>query len=1634
MSGSRRDVELVFKATDQSTTTVDKITSSVERYKKSQQDVAAAATAEGKALQQVLTSFKELDSVLRAATGLSDMQKTFNAASDSIKTVTASQAQLRKAVQDSKAAEDSQRLSVQAQAQAEERLSKSIQERTRNLKLASAAQAELNRQAAEASVAVTGAVRSNTIAQNAVVRAQTRLDSAKTPRTIANASGALTQARATASGTEDALAAAQQTRAAAKAAVEANNAQQNALREGLDGDKAALESLRTTLKAATVDLNSMERATKAAQSELSASERTVDGLRKAQQTLSMQLQRGKEAMSGLAAVAANELANSAKTLTEGFRNAKSEMQETEARVNDLQRALNSGTLAQRKFDAEMAKAAPAAEQARTKYQAYSEALRNSARAITGVRMGSVSVGSAQNTVAGAVASVAGYQNAQEAQREAEAQNQLAQARKRAATESSNGFSAQRESLSLYQRVRGQVLSLTAAYVGLTAAIGAVSKIIEVTQTMDSARNALNAVTGDAQKTGQELDWLRRQAETLGVSVGSMAGEYAKMSVGLKLTGVSADDTRKIFMSVANAGRALHLSTADINAAFVAIEQMANKGKVQAEELRQQLGDRLPGAFELFAKAAGVSTSQLDKMMQQGQVGLDLLPKFADTLNETFGSATKASLDQTAANMGRVEDAVFEFLNRISEDKALDGFNELLKTLNSELRSAAADQAAHEIATGLNEMGSAAAFVVEHGDSVLKLLTTLVSIKISSYFASMSREMATAVTAAGGIAPALRAAAGAVLGLSVAEDAAIASTVALKGALRGLALSTVFGAVFAAAGLALEHYMTKVDAGTKTLNEHKKALDDLKNAYDQAQQSGKAFNPESTTGQSAAFWQGRVNTIQQQISTARGAAFSAPTTDREGSREVADLIAQFSKGSIGAEDLRKSLISLQDQIESKGGTMERGLVQNTLDSLDKYQKSSKGLTEELKQAKSALSVFNGEATDADKKNLNMKTSSEESAEATAKQLKATADYTNALKALQGVSVSTKEGEWAKATNALETAYQAAKRYAAGMQDVAAAVNQVDAAHEKAQQDINRRYGMGHVNVNGQDTSLTGTTAQTGAARLLMGFEGFTPTAKRDTDGRFRVGYGSDTITTDSGVSTTQARISVSQADAMRDLYRRIDEVIKSLQNSLGKTTWAGLSSNQQSALTSMVYNYGSPSKINDVLNYVRAGDVQGASNAIRKRGADNGGINQNRRNTEADVFAGSGALDTDAMEKGYAQQAKDDAAALKAQTRLNTEFDAYLRKLRTRNDLNSDLSAADKVRLAVQKDVDDWLSKQTDTAKLSLQQIDALKKADTEYQTRKQNLSSAQESSTSFAVSASALREAHSNYRQAFDQGDLSGLREAQESLDKAKEQMDRNKEAAIDMWKAVGGKESEIAITKINTMAKRADTSASMMKINFEKVGDYLANDMTSSMDSFLTTVGQGGNVVDALKSSFVSFAQSFLIQIAEMILKQQMMNLLLMVMKAISGIGGSLGAGDTGTDVGAAAGSGIGAGGLYHSGGVVGASTGSKIGATFTSAQIMAAPRYHSGGVAGLSSDEQLAVLKKNEEVLTEGNPRHIFNAGKGGSNGGSSGINSIRNVVVLDPTQIPAAMNSQHGETVVLTHIRKNVPAIRQLLGVNK
>lgn len=194
----------------------------------------------------------------------------------------------------------------------------------------------------------------------------------------------------------------------------------------------------------------------------------------------------------------------------------------------------------------------------------------------------------------------------------------------------------------YPKLVGQGASSILGAFGVAtgaAAIGATAKaIFDTTVKIDSLNAAIRAVSGSEEEFAKNQAYLVDLSQRLGLNVLSMTQAYKLFYASSTQAGLSADATREIFTSVAEASSTLKLSQEDTSGVLLAFSQILGKGKVQAEELRGQIGERLPGAFAIAARSIGVTEQQLNKMLQQGQViSADFLPKFAAELKKTFGN-------------------------------------------------------------------------------------------------------------------------------------------------------------------------------------------------------------------------------------------------------------------------------------------------------------------------------------------------------------------------------------------------------------------------------------------------------------------------------------------------------------------------------------------------------------------------------------------------------------------------------------------------------------------------------------------------------------------------------------------------------------------------------------------------------------------------------------------------------------------------------------------------------------------------------------------------------------------------------------------------------------------------------------
>lgn len=217
--------------------------------------------------------------------------------------------------------------------------------------------------------------------------------------------------------------------------------------------------------------------------------------------------------------------------------------------------------------------------------------------------------------------------------------------------------------SAFRSMQMQVLTFAAALgaggVGLN---NLVSRFISVARETNRVTTALKNVSGSAIQYADNMRFLIDMAKKYGLEINALTGNFAKFTAAASVSNMSMVDQRKIFESVSRAVTAFGLSAEDSNGVFLALSQMMSKGKISSEELRLQMGERLPIALQAMAKAAGVSVSGLDKLLKQGRLmSADVLPKFAEALNEMIPNVDTNNLE---TSVNRLKNIFTELVNSL----------------------------------------------------------------------------------------------------------------------------------------------------------------------------------------------------------------------------------------------------------------------------------------------------------------------------------------------------------------------------------------------------------------------------------------------------------------------------------------------------------------------------------------------------------------------------------------------------------------------------------------------------------------------------------------------------------------------------------------------------------------------------------------------------------------------------------------------------------------------------------------------------------------------------------------------------------------------------------------------------------
>lgn len=288
----------------------------------------------------------------------------------------------------------------------------------------------------------------------------------------------------------------------------------------------------------------------------------------------------------------------------------------------------------------------------------------------------------------------------------------------------------RQSLSYLQRIRGELLSIAATYTGLYAVGGAIRSIYDASVQLNRAEARLGSVfEGDQAKIAEEIAFVRKEADRLKISFEVALDQYTKFITSIPKGSIPLEQIRFTFSGVAEAARVAGLSNDDLQGVFNALTQIASKGTLSLEELRQQLGDRLPGALERTARGLGVTTNELIKLVSEGKVGSEAIVLLSNELKKDFGPQVSKSLQSANASLADFQNTIFDLRLELANSGFIDTLVEGLREATKAIKSEEFKRGAKEFANLLGQIVKVGISLIQNFDKVKTVIELVFAAKV-----------------------------------------------------------------------------------------------------------------------------------------------------------------------------------------------------------------------------------------------------------------------------------------------------------------------------------------------------------------------------------------------------------------------------------------------------------------------------------------------------------------------------------------------------------------------------------------------------------------------------------------------------------------------------------------------------------------------------------------------------------------------------------------------------------------------------------------------------------------------------------------------------------------------------------------
>lgn len=371
-------------------------------------------------------------------------------------------------------------------------------------------------------------------------------------------------------------------------------------------------------------------------------------------------------------------------------------------------------------------------------------------------------------------------------------------------------------------------NMARSYLSLFAVFEGTRFVGKTLMDLEAVKSSMLAASGDAQTAAEDFAFVRETTFALGNDLLFSAKGFQQIGTAARAAGMDTKQTKELFLAASEGAVAFGLSVEDTAGVYRAFSQILSKGNVQAEELRGQLGDRLFGAFQLYAKSLGISTEELNDQLRKGLIKSETLLGFARTLRETAREtgALEAGLGNSRNALNRLKSAFTVFLENVFGD--MGGLSSIFNSLAQAILDVT--PLVKALMEGFKFLFNVIVSVVSAIDSVIKALgfdsgalgavvIVLVGLLAKLLIPAFAKAGWAAIGAFSQISTGAMTATGAVSRLA-------AALIFAKRALTALLLSTGVGALVVGAGALAQHFLTP-----ESDNELMAELDKAKAAID-----------------------------------------------------------------------------------------------------------------------------------------------------------------------------------------------------------------------------------------------------------------------------------------------------------------------------------------------------------------------------------------------------------------------------------------------------------------------------------------------------------------------------------------------------------------------------------------------------------------------------------------------------------------------------------------------------------------------------------------------------------------------------------------------------------------------------------